>query len=87
MKYWFNITTHEVEAHESADRDRSENLLGPYESRSEAQAALDRARARTEAWEEQEEAERAAEMEWGTGLRGALGLPQEPDETGPRASS
>lgn len=63
MPYWFNVHTKQVEAHDDPARARGGNLLGPYETESEAAAALETARQRTEAWDEEERRER----EWETG--------------------
>ncbi|MEP7161614.1 MAG: methionine aminopeptidase [Dermatophilaceae bacterium] len=52
MKHWFNVETGEVE--ESDATSRKENLLGPYDTREEAQQALETARKRTEAWDEED---------------------------------
>lgn len=60
MQYWFNVRTREVEEHDDPRRARSEDLLGPYESAKEAEAALETARARTQEWDEQD-------AEWETG--------------------
>jgi hypothetical protein len=63
MPYWFNIRTHKVEAHDDPERARADDLMGPYETEAEAEAALEKARQRTEQWEEEERRER----EWETG--------------------
>lgn len=63
MPYWFNVRTREVEEHNDPGRARAELLLGPYETRQEAQDALDKARARTEEWDEQDR----RDAEWGSG--------------------
>jgi hypothetical protein len=47
-EYWYNVNTHEVE--EDALSDWSQ-LIGPYKTREEAEHALDKVRARNEAWE------------------------------------
>jgi hypothetical protein len=61
MQYWFNISTREVEEHDDPGRARADSLMGPYETREEAQAALDKAAQRTEAWDEQDRADAAWE--------------------------
>lgn len=63
MPYWFNVRTHSVESHDDPERARADDLMGPYETEEEAAAALERARQRTEQWEEEERRER----EWETG--------------------
>ncbi len=52
MRYWFNVVTGEVEQNEETSR--KAYLLGPYDTREEAQQALDTARKRTEAWDEED---------------------------------
>ena len=47
-EYWYNVNTHEVE--EDALSDWSQ-LIGPYKTREEAEHALEKVRARNEAWE------------------------------------
>lgn len=54
MTYWFNIRTHEVEAHDDPERDRAAFLMGPYETEAEAAQALQKAAERTEAWDEED---------------------------------
>jgi len=56
MKYWFNVETKSVETHDDPDRARNVNLLGPYESHDEAEAALEKAQARNEQWDAEDEA-------------------------------
>jgi hypothetical protein len=51
-EYWYNVNTHEVE--EDALSDWSQ-LIGPYKTRDEAEHALDKVRARNEAWEKGDE--------------------------------
>jgi purine nucleoside permease len=51
-QYWYNVRTGQVEeGHFSSWT----HLMGPYATREEAQAALDKARSRTEAWEADDE--------------------------------
>ena len=52
MQYWYNIETGQVE--EDAAHSRKDNLMGPYSSREDAAAALSKAAARTEAWDEED---------------------------------
>lgn len=47
-QFWYNVNTHEVE--EDAQSDWSQ-LIGPYNSRKEAQLALEKVKARNAAWE------------------------------------
>lgn len=65
MQYWFNTTTGQVEEDLDEERSRAAELMGPYASREDAADALETARARTEAWDEEEK----AEDEWRTGDR------------------
>jgi hypothetical protein len=51
-EYWYNVNTHEVE--EDAMSDWSQ-LIGPYKTREEAEHALEKVRARNEAWEKDDE--------------------------------
>ncbi|MDY6055546.1 SPOR domain-containing protein [Micrococcus sp.] len=51
-EYWFNVRTHEVEVGAQSDW---KELLGPYATRQEAQAALERVRANNEAADAQDE--------------------------------
>lgn len=50
--YWYNVNTGEVEVGAQSDWTQ---LIGPYATRAEAQDALDRVKARNEAWDEQDE--------------------------------
>jgi hypothetical protein len=56
--YWFNTRTRQVEEGHQSDWT---DLLGPYESREQAERALDTARERTEKWDAQER----ADANWG----------------------
>ena len=56
MAYWYNITTGAVE--EDSDHSRKDDLMGPYQTRHEAAAALQTAREKTQAWDEQDRRER-----------------------------
>ncbi|EMY34222.1 hypothetical protein D477_010806 [Arthrobacter crystallopoietes BAB-32] len=47
-EYWYNVNTHEVE--EGAQSDWTQ-LIGPYQTRSEAERAMEKVRERNEAWE------------------------------------
>lgn len=52
MSFWYNVDTGQVENDEN--RSRGEQVLGPYATEAEAQQALDRARANTEKWDEED---------------------------------
>lgn len=54
MAYWYNVATGQVESDDN--KSSSDDLMGPYETQSEAANALETARARTEAWDEQDRA-------------------------------
>lgn len=56
--YWFNTRTRQVEEGHQSDWT---DLLGPYETREQAERALETARERTEKWDAQERADRS----WG----------------------
>ncbi|PZF66375.1 SPOR domain-containing protein [Curtobacterium sp. MCBD17_013] len=50
-QFWFNTTTHQVEqGMQSPNRDR----IGPFDTREEAQAALDRVRANNARWDQED---------------------------------
>jgi len=51
-QFYYNTRTNQVE--ELAKKSQSKDLLGPYPTREAAAAALETARARTEAWDEDE---------------------------------
>lgn len=50
--YWFNVVTHRVEEGPQSDWTQ---LIGPYETREEAEKALEKVRERNEAWDAEEE--------------------------------
>jgi hypothetical protein len=54
MAYWYNLTTGQVESDDN--KSQSDDLMGPYDSQAEASKALDTARQRTEAWDEEDKA-------------------------------
>ncbi|WNB84498.1 SPOR domain-containing protein [Cellulomonas sp. ATA003] len=54
-EYWYNIATGKVE---EGRRSSWTDVMGPYATREAAQEALDRAAARTEAWDEEDERRR-----------------------------
>lgn len=65
MSFYYNIVTGQVE--ESGDsRSRNADVMGPYDSREEAQNALASARANTEKWDAQsaEEADQPGGANW-----------------------
>ena len=47
-EYWFNINTHEVEEDRLSDWSQH---IGPFKTREEAEHAIEKVRARNEAWE------------------------------------
>jgi hypothetical protein len=51
-EYWYNVKTHMVE--EDAMSDWTQ-LIGPYKTREEAEHALEKVKARNEAWEKGDE--------------------------------
>ncbi|WP_448061040.1 SPOR domain-containing protein [Cellulomonas hominis] len=55
-EYYYNIATGQVEQGKVSDW---ANRLGPYATREEAQHALEKARARSQAWEDEERTERS----------------------------
>lgn len=57
-KYYFNVRTRQVE---QGPRSQAVDRLGPYDTYAEATQALERARARSVEWDEQDE----ADEEWG----------------------
>ncbi|RII42977.1 SPOR domain-containing protein [Galactobacter valiniphilus] len=50
--YWYNVNTHEVEVGPQSDWTQ---LIGPYATRADAEAALAKVKANNEAWDEDEE--------------------------------
>ncbi|HLS04062.1 MAG TPA: hypothetical protein VK030_04810 [Actinomycetales bacterium] len=60
-KWWFNLSTGHVE---QGRRSALSNRVGPYDTKQEAQAALELAAERTAYWDEQEEKERREEDPW-----------------------
>ncbi|ADG75016.1 conserved hypothetical protein [Cellulomonas flavigena DSM 20109] len=51
-EYFYNTRTHQVEEGRSSDWSQ---LMGPYATRGEAERALEKARARNDAWDAQDE--------------------------------
>jgi len=54
MAYWFNVSTGAVESDEN--KSPGADLMGPYDSESEAANALQTARERTERWDAEDRA-------------------------------
>lgn len=52
MTFWYNVNTRQVEPDET--KSAGDNLMGPYDTREEAQRALQTAREKTEAWDEED---------------------------------
>ena len=52
QQYWFNIATGQVET--DASKSKADSLLGPYPTHEAAARALESARERTEAWDEED---------------------------------
>lgn len=59
MQYWYNVRTGEVEPDDATSR--KDDLMGPYGSREEAQAALQTAADRTAQWDEEDRREAEAQ--------------------------
>lgn len=51
-EFWYNVQTHQIE--EDALSDWSQ-LIGPYKTREEAEHALEKVKARNEAWDKDDE--------------------------------
>ena len=67
MQYWYNITTGKVETDEN--RSQNDQVMGPYATEAEAEAALATARSRTEKWDEEDR----EWDDWGVGSGSAGG--------------
>lgn len=52
MSFWYNVDTGQVETDEN--RSRGAKIMGPYTTEAEARTALEKARARTEKWDEED---------------------------------
>ena len=52
MSFWYNVDTGQVETDEN--RSRGEQVLGPYATEAEAQAALATAHEKTEQWDSED---------------------------------
>ncbi|PPK95372.1 hypothetical protein CLV92_106193 [Kineococcus xinjiangensis] len=57
--FFYNVRTNQVE--ELERKSQAKDLMGPYPSREAAAAALETARARTEAWDREDAGEDAGE--------------------------
>jgi hypothetical protein len=51
-QYWFNVRTHEVEVDAQSDW---RQLIGPYETRAEAERALEKVQQRNKSWDADED--------------------------------
>ena len=51
-QYWYNVQTHTVEVDAQSDW---RQLIGPYETREEAERALEKVQQRNAAWDEDAE--------------------------------
>ena len=51
-QWWFNLRTQQVE---QGPGDPNAERMGPYASQAEAQSALERARARSESWDSEDD--------------------------------
>lgn len=51
-EFWYNVVTHEVEVGAQSDWTQ---LIGPYETRAEAEQALKKVQQRNEAWDAQDD--------------------------------
>ena len=54
QSWWYNVRTRQVE--QGRGHSRGEDRLGPYQTREEAERALDTVRARNETWEAEDRA-------------------------------
>lgn len=54
MKYWFNVKTGQVE--EDAVKSRENDIMGPYDSREDAEHALTHAQENTQQWDDEDRA-------------------------------
>ena len=52
MAYWYNLTSGQVESDEN--KSQGDDLMGPYDTQADAARALETARERTEAWDEED---------------------------------
>ena len=54
MAYWYNVDTGQVETDD--DKSQGANLMGPYDTPEEAANALEIARKRSKAWDDDDKA-------------------------------
>lgn len=54
MAFWYNLSTRQVE--EDGATEPKGDLLGPYDTREQAQAALESAAQKTEQWDAEDKA-------------------------------
>ncbi|MHB8185737.1 MAG: methionine aminopeptidase [Dermatophilaceae bacterium] len=54
MAFWFNVSTGQVE--DDANKGPQDRLMGPFDSRAEAEQALSHAKENTERWDAQDKA-------------------------------
>jgi hypothetical protein len=54
VKFWFNVETHEVERGEHSNFTK---LIGPYDTRAEAEKALEKVKLNNKQWDEDQKDE------------------------------
>lgn len=54
MQYWYNVDKRQVE--DDTNRSRNDNVLGPYDSREDAEHALAHAQENTDKWDAEDKA-------------------------------
>jgi hypothetical protein len=54
-KYWYNVDTQEVEVDAMSDW---QHLLGPYDTREEAEKALEKVKSNNKKWDEEDQDEK-----------------------------
>jgi hypothetical protein len=54
MAYWYNLKSGQVETDDT--KSQSDDLMGPYDTQAQAANALQTARERTDAWDEDDRA-------------------------------
>jgi hypothetical protein len=52
MAYWYNLTSGQVESDDN--KSQGDDLMGPYDTQADAARALETARERTDAWDEED---------------------------------
>ncbi len=60
-QYWFNTRTSQVE--ETEERGPNRDVLGPFDTREEAERAIEIARRRTEEWDREDAAWEGRDVE------------------------